>query len=179
MELGGMPRDEARASRDADHAHSRRWAVWHHQFDLVRAVDGVRYLRRHWIVKTPFGGIILHRMDGPDARDTLHDHPFSFVSLVLRGGYIENRLRPRSMTVYPHVVTRWNVMRKHDAHTIVELLDEPTWTLLFVGRHVRTWGFLEDEAYLPYAAEGTPTLRWRWTKHDAYDSGHYVPERDS
>lgn len=186
--MSGIPRDEAVASRDADSGHSRRWAIWHHQFDLVRAADGVRYLRRWWIVKTPWGGIALHRMDGPDARETLHDHPFPFVSIVLRGGYLERRLDPKTMLVQEaRDVGRVNVVRRHDAHTIRQLLRVPTWTLLLVGRHRRTWGFWEPLMPLtdwePDGLGGTRPSgwiaaadgEWRWTKHDAFDSGHYVP----
>lgn len=33
------------------------------------------YLTRWRIVQTPWFAIFLHRMDGPDSRPTLHDHP--------------------------------------------------------------------------------------------------------
>lgn len=164
----------------------RRWSGPYHQFDLTRTDDGSLYLRRWWLFSTPLGGVLLHRMSAPDARPTLHDHPFSFVSIVLRGGYVEDRLDPMTFTVSGHVVRRVNVVRKHDAHTITRLLRNPTWTLLLVGKHHRTWGFWEPgEArswnHVPDGAggterDGTWSARvWRWTKHDAFDSGHYVP----
>lgn len=166
--------DESTPPPDVDSARARRWAIWHHQFDLVRAEDGVRYLRRHWIIKTPLGGIILHRMDGPDARDTLHDHPWTFVSIVLRGGYVERRLRPRTYDVDErHVVRRVNRLRVGvDAHSIRELMRVPTWTLLLVGPVRRTWGFLEPDSLTGIVVQ---PKGWRWLRHDAFDSGHYVP----
>lgn len=159
--------DEARAPVGADAAHARRWAVWHHQFDLVRAEDGEIYLRRWWLVKTPVGGVALHRMTAPDARPTLHDHPFSFLSIVLRGGYYERRLDARTMQVSSRWVRRLNLMRKHDAHTIAALGAPVVWTLLLIGKHRRTWGFWER--VYPQNREW-----WHWTKHDAFDSGHYA-----
>lgn len=140
--------------------------MWHHQFDLVRAEDGLVYLRRWWLVKTPWGGIALHKMSAPDARSTLHDHPFGFVSIVLRGGYWERRLDPKTMYVWLRRVARVNVMSKYGAHAIVDIERTPTWTLLLIGRHRRTWGFWERSPI-----DGV----WVWTKHDAFDSGHYVP----
>ncbi len=160
----------------ADGGHSRRWAVWHHQFDLVRASDGERYLSRWWLVKIPWGGIALHRMGAPDPRATLHDHPFAFVSLVLRGGYVERRRDPLTLAVDEHrVVRRGRVMRRTDAHSIRELLRVPTWTLVLAGPHRRKWGFWEPRAW--GATLDGPAMdhatHWRWTPHDQYDSGNY------
>lgn len=161
------PRDESVGTKPGpDGARSKPWALFHHQFDLIRASDQVVYLRRWWLVKTPWGGIMLHRMGGPDARPTLHDHPFAFVSIVLRGGYIERRRRGRSMDVQLNRVRWLNVMRRDDAHSIRLLLRYPTWTLVFTGKHRRTWGFWE-----PTGVDGV----YLWTRHDAFDSGHYVP----
>lgn len=166
--------DEALLGRESSASH-RRWAFWpYRQFDLVRATDGATYLTRWWIFACPWGGIALHRMTASDARPTLHDHPFSFVSVVLRGGYDEDRLDPRTMKVAPHVVRRVNLVRAGiDAHSIRHLLRVPTWTLLLVGRHLRTWGFWEPTEYLN--ADLPPRAMWTWTAHDAFDSGHYVP----
>jgi len=166
-----MIRDEAQPSLGADDAHAPEWALWHHQFDLKRTADGSIYLTRWWLVKTPLGGIALHRMSAPDARPTLHDHPFSFLSVVLRGSYYEHRLEPRTMRVTRRWVTRFNLVRKHDAHTIAVLGADVVWTLLFVGKHRRTWGFWEPDVFSDANGDGSV---WHWIKHDAYDSGHYA-----
>ena len=183
-----VPYDESRAGARGT-IERPRWALgWVHQFDLIRAADRVRYLSRWWIVNVPLlGGFAVHRMDGPDARDVLHDHPFGFVSLVLRGGYVEQRLDPRTMMVAEHRVTWWNRMRPWDAHCIVRLLRAPTWTLLWIGRTRRTWGFLEPSLWpsmnhVPDGDGGTVQDGawrasggvWRWTEHTAFDSGHVL-----
>lgn len=192
-----MLRDEARG-RDHDGKGTRpRWAFgWVHQFDLVREADEVPYLTRWWLVNTPLGGIAVHRMMGPDARGTLHDHPFSFVSLVLRGGYVEQRLDPLTLEVDRRRIRRWNRMRKFDAHVITRLLRVPTWTLLWIGPKRREWGFWEPQEYAVFTQDGeilamtarnpdgsipvggvrrpepaVPSI-WRWTNHHRYDSGH-------
>lgn len=119
------------------------------------------YLSRLRIVQTPWFALYLHRMDGPDSRPTLHDHPWNFLSVVLRGGYIERRLDPRTMTVDEHrVVHRWNRMCTHDAHAITSLLRLPTWTLLFVGVRRRTWGYWEGPV--------SDDQRWRWTPFNTH-----------
>jgi hypothetical protein len=154
-------------------ASAPRWAVFHRQFDLVRAEDGLTYLTRWWLVKTPWGGIALHKMMAGDARTTIHDHPFNFLSIVLRGGYIERRRRPHTLSIRErHVVRHVNRVHTYDAHSIIELLRVPTWTLLLVGRHQRTWGFWQPATEL---FPGTTATYWQWTEASDFNTGHYVP----
>ena len=51
------------------------------------------YMRR-WILTTPLGTIRIHHITRPDADPELHDHPWNFVSLVLKGWYEEERPTP-------------------------------------------------------------------------------------
>lgn len=137
---------------------SPRWAFME-KFEVPNYDDDGIYLTRWRVVQTPWGGVYLHRLTGPDPRPTLHDHPWRFLSLVLRGGYIERRLDLLTMRVDEnHRIRRLNRVRSSDAHAIVQLSRTPTWTLLFVGRRVRTWGYLE------------PDVRggWRWTEFDKH-----------
>lgn len=126
------------------------------------------YLTRLRIIQTPLFGIYLHRMDGPDSRSTLHDHPWNFRSFVLRGGYIERRLNPHTMQVKElHVVQRYNRVRAHEAHAIRILMRVPTWTLVIVGRRVRTWGYWEPNGSYSAGRE-QPVLSWTWTEFDKH-----------
>lgn len=76
------------------------------------------YMTRWRILETPWFGLFVHRFDGPDSRPVLHDHPWSFVSLLVRGGYVEHRLNLRDRTVKVREVRHLNVMRRDDAHFI-------------------------------------------------------------
>lgn len=120
----------------------------------------LNYLTRWRLVQTPWFGIFVHRMDGPDARPTLHDHPYSFVSFVLKGGYREQRLDTRTRDEFMHDIRHVNVMRRDDAHYIYKLLRVPTWTLLFVGARRRTWGYL----WQSWLDEST----WLWSSFDEH-----------
>lgn len=138
---------------------SARWAVME-KFEIPDYDRPERnYLTRWRIIQTPVFALYLHRMDGPDARKTLHDHPWPFVSVIIRGGYIERRLDPRDMSVAPRTVKRVNVMPLRAAHAIRELLRTPTWTFLIVGRRVRTWGYWEPM---------WQTGKWEWTEFDKH-----------
>jgi hypothetical protein len=124
------------------------------------------YLTRLRIIQTPWFGIYLHRFDAPDPRPTLHDHPWNFRSLVLRGGYVEADCYSTSPGKVPAGRNDWgipveslrthggwvrftrgkvNAKRAEGLHTIVELLRVPTWTLMLVGRRRRVWGYTDPD----------------------------------
>lgn len=101
----------------------------------------VDYLCRLRIVQTPWFGLYLHRIGTPDSRPTLHDHPWNFVSIVLRGGYRERRAYDG---VDHHI--RWvNIKRAEGLHWIDSLDRNPTWTLVLVGRRRREWGYVDAD----------------------------------
>lgn len=70
--------------------------------------------------------ITLHHFTGPDVGDP-HDHPFSFVTTVIAGGYVDEAWYPvgnewRSRRFIRHPGTSHTVLAKN-VHRIVELLD--------------------------------------------------------
>ena len=108
------------------------------------------YLTRWRLIQTPWFGVYLHRFDGPDPHPTLHDHPWSFRSVVLRGGYAESTryvpgLGYRHADMIQHRRGAWIRKRATDTHTITDLLRTPTWTLMLVGRRVRVWGYVDPD----------------------------------
>jgi hypothetical protein len=142
------------------------------KFEIPTFDDDGLYLTRWRIIQTPIAAIYLHRLDAPDSRPTLHDHPWPFLSLVLRGGYTERRLSPLMMTVDEHhVIRRFNFMAQRDAHAILSLRRTPTWTLLFVGPRTRTWGYWEPVGHMDGGVpfEDMPRrFSWRWTEYDQH-----------
>jgi hypothetical protein len=128
------------------------------------------YLVRWRLIQTPWFGIYLHKIMTPDPRPTLHDHPWPFLAVVLRGGYDEMRrgthaVTPAELLIHPpdddhpqtwkempdstyarpRRVTRVNRMPLDSLHWISRLHRIPTWTLVFVGRRSRIWGYLDRD----------------------------------
>jgi hypothetical protein len=56
---------------------------------IIRSDDGQPYLIR-WAINTPLLGIKLHHILRSDEDRDLHDHPWSFLSVILWGGYWEH-----------------------------------------------------------------------------------------
>jgi hypothetical protein len=149
----------------------RRWQVCT-RYDIPdRADPTVTYLTRWRIVQTPWFGIYLHRIHLPDSDAHPHDHPWPFVSVVLKGGYDEDLvvgtvpLRDRRYPQFTRASRGFlSIARRRatDMHRIYRLYRRPTWTLVLVGRRCRTWGF------------HTPRHGWvRWTDY----LGHAPGER--
>lgn len=100
------------------------------------------YLWRLRILQCPLFGVYLHKLGTEDPRDTLHNHPFAFLSIILRGGYTE--FVPGPYYAKSHYVKRFNYKPLNNSfHWIAELDRTPTWTLVFVGRRRRVWGYLD------------------------------------
>lgn len=150
---------------------SHRWensrrTRWTQRLTLRRS-DGAVYLDRRGVVRERLGRILLHRMDAPDPGVDLHDHPWTFVSIVLWGGYTEQRalcreapLLAQTAECYPtcrrgvEVERRpgsIKVMRLDECHTIIRLHRRRSWTLVIGGPRRRSWGFYLPTGYMSEA----------------------------
>ena len=118
-------------------------------------------------VGTRWFGVYVHRIVAPDPGLDLHDHPWPFVSLILRGAYVEQyadareaaRLaafaedpaRPAGTGNRGRLRTwgRWSVHRLPltIAHRIA-VVEPHTWTLVLRGRKSRSWGFYLPDGYV-------------------------------
>lgn len=172
---------------DKRHGFIARLILRHVRFARLRLrrFDGQVYLDRWGLESRKMGGVFLHRMTAPDPGVDLHDHPWTFASLVLAGGYVEERALIRrapwlasqaeadedagSVRPQPRgpVSTRrrWSikVMRLDECHRITALLAPVTWTLVIHGPTRRAWGF-----YLPTG----------WVDEHTYDTTVRVNRRD-
>jgi hypothetical protein len=113
--------------------------------------DGNPQMHRYTLFKCKWFRIFLHNIVANDA-DPHHDHPWDFVSFILKGGYFDTNLA----TPYP-TPSNWrkpgSIIRHkaEDAHKI-ELRNisggpgttkeyVPAWSLVIAGRTRREWGF--------------------------------------
>ena len=108
--------------------------------ETLLTCDGRVQLARLRVVASPWFGIYLHDIRLPDDDRDPHDHPWSFLSLVLRGSYDE---QVHSDEVRTHTRRRWSAHRmpSTSAHRITKV-DAGTLTLVLRGRRSgRGWGF--------------------------------------
>ena len=124
------------ATARREYVSGSRWAVWRWTF----TPSG--YLTRLHLVKTPWFSVYLHWLNTPDPEPWQHDHPVTFLSLILQGHYWEVRgLRYHCRWLY-------NWMRATDAHRIVSV--SHVVTLVVAGPVTRRWGFYTDTGWVSW-----------------------------
>jgi hypothetical protein len=125
------------------------------------------YLRRLYVWRTPWFGIMLHWIRREDwDRDALHDHPWTFYRFIVSGGYTEELAYPHEPAVPgEHWPSHWlkpSQLRTHKRwsfskfptgayHRITEVKPR-TVSLVFNGPKNNSWGF-----FVP----GTGKVGWR------------------
>jgi hypothetical protein len=113
--------------------------------------DGI-YLTRWFLLGKRFNNqdrrerplrIYLHRFHRSDP-DVLHDHPWPFRSLILWPGYYEETPDGRRKWYRPlSFIARTAAW----AHRVVLKTGRGCWTLVFVGKKEREWGFHCPEGF--------------------------------
>lgn len=131
---------------------SPRWAFWN-RF-IIPCQNGENYLARLRLIDTPWFGIYLHDIYHEDDGRDPHNHPYSFVSIVLRGSYAEHVYRYPERMPYGHYERRHkrfsiHHMDQHSAHRIVEAAPRLK-TLILRGRRASGWGFFHHGTYIPW-----------------------------
>lgn len=148
--------------------------------------DGSPYMMRYWLV--PYGfdnpvspwrrplawllqrfdiAIRVHHICTADLDRALHDHPWSFLSVVLHGFYIEKRPIKISPCFFEHYSDDFHgtyergaftfrkcgsVAFRHatDRHRITDVCSGGVWTLFITGPQRQWWGFYTPKGKIYY-----------------------------
>lgn len=93
----------------------------------------------------------IHRFVRDDADRELHNHPWEATSLILAGGYIEERRVPlpfneHKYTVQTKLYKPWSLNRIYtDTFHRVMLLEDDAWSVIVRGKTQQSWGFWDRE----------------------------------
>lgn len=134
-------------------ARAHRTPYWH------IPEDG-SYMERYWLFnpyaideKCPLRrfkwcpiSVRLHVIKRPDRDRHLHDHPWNARTIILRGGYTEQREDGDWHVRLPGDTA---TLRFGEFHRIAALYPDAT-TLFITGRKRGTWGFKVDGAKVPH-----------------------------
>lgn len=123
--------------------------------DIVK--DGNLYLRRFYITPRSWRWrVFIHHIYRSDEDRDPHDHPWSFLTVMLKGTYREHfydMQEPGVCVVRFHILTRlkWLFRRATDTHCLF-LTEGPVWTLVIAGKTVRPWGFWTYDGWVHWRA---------------------------
>ena len=114
---------------------------------ILDRVENKPYLERYYLFlknrkKSPFN-IFLHKFLQSDP-DELHDHPWPYFSLILKGGYWEINPKGRFWRSPGH----FRVYNPNSLHRIELKPNIPAWTLFIPGPKRREWGFIVNEKWM-------------------------------
>ncbi len=120
----------------------------------ITSRDGtVIYLSRYWLFghQTSRIALMLHKMHRPDDDACHHDHPWSFWTLVLYGGYIEEVTLPNgSMKIRRNRPGMILFRPAEHTHRIEALPKGICWTLVLRFRKSRSWGFWTKKGWVAW-----------------------------
>jgi len=118
--------------------------------DVDPVGDGDIYLTRFHLFQTPLCSVMIHWINLPDPQPDLHDHPNDFISLVVRGGYVEEIPDPKDVgAILIRRIRYINFVQAKNRHRILDV-KKPTVTLVLANRVKRNWGFWVDGEFVPW-----------------------------
>lgn len=92
-----------------------------------------------WKLELPFGSVRVHHWLAADDGRAFHDHPWWFLTLVVRGGYTDKNPDGDDI-LFPGAVRFRKALHRH---TVVPF-PGGCWTVLVTGPKARPWGFWKD-----------------------------------
>jgi hypothetical protein len=139
--------------------YMRRWWLVPYRVVITRAggqtdgtgpVSGFRPIAR--LLQAFDIAIRVHEILRSDADRHPHDHPWPYLTVILRGGYWESRYNAEGFLLHK----RWHgpgsiMFRPANSWHRLDVPEDATATTLFItGKKCQTWGFRTEAGKVPY-----------------------------
>ena len=114
----------------------------------IRSQDGTLHFRRWRLIETKYFRFYVHQIFQSDKDPHLHNHPWHFVSFIVKGRYAERR----SNGVYKQFKGPLGI-NFHRAKTYhkITLLSKQAVSLFFAFGKYRPWGYqVLEEGHIPH-----------------------------
>lgn len=108
-------------------------------------------LRWFLIPRNGWLNVYLHKFLRDDDDRALHDHPWTFLSIMIRGRYFEHTEAGTVERRAPSAALR-HAEHRHRVELPKTLRGDPVpcWTIVITGRKWRTWGFWCPRGFVPW-----------------------------
>lgn len=124
---------------------------------IIGSPDNPYLLRWFLIPRNHFMNIYLHKFCRDDDDRALHDHPWWFLSFMIRGQYTEIIAHDHQtgdgrgfVRSAPGIAFR---KAEHRHRVVLDSKDGkpvPCWTIVITGPKIRTWGFWCPKGFVPW-----------------------------
>lgn len=111
----------------------------------IRSKTGELHFQRWAVFETSLVSLYIHKILKEDKDLHQHNHPWNFVSIILKGCYLVSELFAED---YSHLYLRHKSfgsvtkMTYDDFHKIVKIEKGPVWSLLLAYGKRKSWGYL-------------------------------------
>lgn len=105
--------------------------------------DEKPYLIRYSIFSCKWFAIKIHKILISDD-DCLHDHPWAFITFILKGGYVEHTTKGSK------VYGRFSLLYRHLYHKHRLEIHQPAWTLVVTFKKKKSWGFFTKNGWVEW-----------------------------
>ncbi|MES2004303.1 MAG: hypothetical protein V4450_07265 [Bacteroidota bacterium] len=103
-----------------------------------------RALLHRWnLFECRFFSIKIHKLMSSDSACD-HDHPWAFITFLLKGGYVE--YTPTGSKVY----SRFSLLYRPAKYVHRLEIHQPVWTFVITFKKVRQWGFITPRGWIPF-----------------------------
>ncbi|MES2810037.1 MAG: hypothetical protein V4619_15505 [Bacteroidota bacterium] len=112
---------------------------------IITRADGAAYLVRYSVFSCRWFAVKVHNILLSDPACP-HDHPWSFISLIMRGGYVEHT--PTGSKVFGAGSLLYrpaDYVHRLEVH-------QPVWTLVVTFKKTRPWGFYTKNGWVHWRA---------------------------
>ena len=110
----------------------------------IRSKEGKLHFCRWEILKTRWFSIYIHGIYASDKDKHLHNHPWDYKSIVLKGSYVEETTNGLNILKFGTITSKDG----NDYHKIKQLLTKSVYTLFIVSPVKRVWGYQVDGSFI-------------------------------
>ena len=137
----------------------------------IKSLSGEMHFERWAVIETKMFSLYCHRIHKAD-KDHLHSHPWNFVSMILKGSYLEEVEHNGKITFKVKSPLKIAYTHKTWFHKIHSIIKVPVYTLVFV------WGgnFEGDKWHYLVGEKKVPFLTYRQIKTEAKKIGKSIEE---
>ena len=119
----------------------------------IRSKTGELHFQRWRLFSCPWYRIYLHKICLPDYDEHRHDHPWNFISLILKGGYLEKFATVSNYNLVFNELRKPGALVKRsrdDVHKVEKLLSDSNWSLVFAWGKYENWGYRVDDQWIDH-----------------------------
>lgn len=110
---------------------------------LIREIKNRRgdiHFQRFAIFQSRLFNIYLHKIWIEDRQPDIHNHPWNFLGIILKGGYVE--YTPTKTNTRKPGAVFWGNRKQY--HKVLRLLDKPNVSLFFTFGEHKPWGYQKN-----------------------------------